>query len=53
MYLAGIDDDRPKAQSDYTLVNQVVFKLIQGIPRPATDKRYTGPYSIDADETLI
>ena len=53
LYLAGIDDDRPKAQSDYTLVNQVVFKLIQGIPRTATDKRYTGPFSIDADETLI
>ena len=34
-------------------MNQVTFKLIQGIPRTATDKRYTGPYSIDADETLI
>jgi len=53
LYLASIDDNRPKATADYILINQVVYKMINGNATTASDKRYAGPFSIDAKQTFI
>jgi len=52
-YLAALDDARFRAKSEYELINQVVYKNSEGTPTTGNDARYTGIFSIDAENTGI